>query len=794
MLTLDAVQDSLSKQMMIFPQEKIHVHTDRTMYVPGEKIWFKAYIVDAFTHLTPTYSHYAYFELINSDDSLVQRVMVTSDANGLFHGNIFLAEKVPEGDYTVRAYTRYMENLGEDYFYKKTVRIGSLGAPVSIPARRQTRYDYDVSFFPEGGNLIEGVENRVAFKALNREGASESISGTVVDNEGNPICEVTTVFAGMGSFGITPEMEKAYFLVCKNNNGQEKRFKLPPAQFTCTISTNYWRKRHYVQVKKAPSLTDKPLFLLVHCKGQVLCFTPWHYQSNDTYFSSEMLPAGVIQLLLLDEQMNPVSERLIFNKNEEQASLALLPDKPYYQRRERVTFDVNLTDMEGTPLAGHASVAVTDDRDITFDSLNTITADLLLSSELRGYIESPGYYLQNRIEAEYALDHLMMTHGWRRYEVSDALKGNFRKPESNYETVKEISGFLKSAVLGRPVINGEVLLTSTDGDLGMTESDSAGLFRFIYHFPENTSFIVRALNQKGKSDVELILNKEQFPKLKHAPVSLSLSSSFSDVTDKETQTLDFNKKADLRAQYDDDIRFLHLSEVVVSARKIDRKDEIRLSYPINASSEMTIYREDIESRNPPNVTNLIRSIPGATVLDNGIVVLRNNHLKPLMEQLPLVLIDGMEMPWPDDIFSVVSSPLESISVDQVESIDVFNGPNAAIFGFKGGNGVISITMRRGNPLADLIKFTPNVSSIIPAGYQKPVEFYSPKYETPEAQNLKIPDYRTTIFWKPDMIISTDGKASFDFYASDFPTTYSVVIEGVSNEGNIIRKVASIEVR
>ena len=109
------------EQMNVFPQEKIHLHTDRDFYVPGEKIWFKAYVTDAASLQSPTDSRYVYTELIDSNDSLVGRVMVRPE-NGMFHGYLFLSENVPEGNYTLRAYTRYMENSGDDYFFKKNIR------------------------------------------------------------------------------------------------------------------------------------------------------------------------------------------------------------------------------------------------------------------------------------------------------------------------------------------------------------------------------------------------------------------------------------------------------------------------------------------------------------------------------------------------------------------------------------------------------------------------------------------------------------------------------------------------
>jgi hypothetical protein len=161
-VTPDAVQDSIDQQLLVFQQEKIHLHTDRNQYVPGEKIRFKAYLVDALSHQGPSFSQYAYIELINASDSLLYRVMVSRDDNDLFQGFLFLSDFVPEGDYTLRAYTRFLENLGDDYFFKKPIRINNL-KPVANQIIKQTKTAFDVSFFPEGGYLTEGVLCKVAF-------------------------------------------------------------------------------------------------------------------------------------------------------------------------------------------------------------------------------------------------------------------------------------------------------------------------------------------------------------------------------------------------------------------------------------------------------------------------------------------------------------------------------------------------------------------------------------------------------------------------------------------------------
>ena len=775
MMTLDAIQDSIANQQELYPQEKIHLHTDRNMYVPGEKIWFRAYVVDALTHLSPTCSQYAYIELISSSGALVHRMMVSRDEYGLFHGNLFLSEILPEGDYTLRAYTRYMENLGDDYFFKKPIRINSLQADTKQRGLQSgTGNDYEISFFPEGGYLTEDAVCRVAFKALNINGASESFTGEIVDNNGNKILEVKTFHAGMGSFNFTPEAGTAYFLKCKNQGGQEKRFILPGAQKTYSITAVNRSKSIFAGINKSPDMPEQPLYLLVHCRGTVLYFASWDHGKRFISFSRDRLPSGILQFVLFDGQMNPVSERLVFNKNNDRVKLVFSQDKSFHQKRENVTAEIYVTDPEENPLAGYLSVAVTDDSDVSADTLHTITASLLLSSEIRGTVESPGYYLQDNAYSAFALDLLMLTNGWRRYDISEAVKGNYKLPEIEFEVLKEISGSVKKPLFGKFAAKSEVLIISSDGDFAQVETGSNGSFSLYAHYPDSTIFMVQAKNQKGQLHAELMLNQEKFPALKLAQKS-PLPSTFN--SKPSVDVSDFNKKARQRMQYDEDMRLIQLQEVVVSAKKIEKKDEARLSFWMNSSSDATIYREDIEKRNPLQVADMLYSVAGVRVTSDGNVFIRGSN------STPLILVDGFPM----DI------SLNDLIIHEIETIDIFKGPSAAIFGGRGSNGAISISLRQGTSYTPT---TPNINFVTyePLGYQKPVEFFSPKYDTPASINLALPDYRTTIFWKPDLLISEEGKASFDFYTSDSPTTYSVVIEGISNDGRIIRHVEKIEVK
>ena len=795
--SLTAIQDSINNQLKIFPQEKIHLHTDRDYYIPGEKIWFKAYITDAITHQYPTHSRYVYAELINSTDSLISRVMIRPDEHGLYHGHLFLSEVVPEGYYTLRAYTRYLANTHADYFFRKNIRIGKLAEETELQKakrtqKKQSKIDYEVSFFPEGGYILHGSFCKVAFKALNKNGTSACITGDIVDERDSVITSVNTFHAGMGSFYFFPEQNKKYFLKSKDIHGSAKRFELPTPvnsdAYLVNVSSNH--KMHFISIKKSSGAADKPLYVLIHCRGTAQYFASWDYKKGHIAFSKDKLPSGILQIVLFDPDMNPLSERLIFNKNEyfDQPKTVFTTDKASYQQREKVTAYISFPNEDPTLLKGNLSVAITDEKDITADTLNTILSSLLLSSELKGYIEYPGYYLQNNKKAEAALDLLMMTHGWRRYAIPEVIKGNLSYPEKPFEVSTTFSGKVKSLFLGKPIEKSEVTLLSSIGFFDQTETNENGEFRFAaFELPDSTTYFIQSLGKKGSSRVELLMDESPFPLLKYAPYTPVSAFQEKDAVETEEKAKDdFIKKAAQRAKYDESIRIIHLNEVEVTAKRIEKKDEARLKFWGNSSSDHTIYREKIEQRNPMYVSDMLTNVAGVVVSANGAISIRRGGL-------PLILIDGVPMEWPDELLSKYDSPLEHIPVNAIESIDVFKGPGAAVFGMRGANGAISITTRRGENTYNNGKSF-NYVSLSPLGYQKPVEFYSPQYETAGSKHAGNPDYRTTIFWKPDIIITEDSRSSFEFYTSDFPTTYSVVIEGLLSDGKIVRQVEKIEVK
>ncbi len=833
--TFEAIQDSLTVQLLYYPQEKLHLHTDRTMYVPGEKIWFKAYLVDAHSHQPITHSLYIYVELIDSTKTIKKRVMVRRTDDMTYYGHLEIPETIDRGVYTIRSYTRFMENLGEDYFFKKNVKIGE-NREIEENRRKNFTYgnkgsfegyvesfnrganikdDYHVSLLPEGGNLLVGVLCKVAFKAQNVNGYSEYITGEIVDEKGQSVCPVITKYAGMGSFLFAPEKNKKYSLKCKNAKGREKRFDLPSAVYTCSLSALFRNNSHFLTVEKSPDCPDQLLYLLIQSRGFPFYFHLWDNSQKFLSVPSSELPSGIIQFILFDSDMNPISERLVFNKSADYAEAILKTDRETYSRRELVKAELSLQDAAGAILEGNLSVSITDNKDTEPDSTNTILSSLLLSSELKGYIENPAYYLKDNPQSEYALDLLMLTHGWRRYNIPAVVKGKYERPKIIFEQSKGITGQVTSRVLKRPVKGSKVTFATNDGSYGILETDAEGRFKMYgLDYPDSTRIIFQAKNTNKKNNVNLDVDKEIYPKPVYAPNSPILRIVKNDHIETNNREDDFLQKAAQRARYDEEMRLIELGEVSVTAKKPDPV----LDYYLNAKPDYAVYKEDIEKTGQKNVDRLMMHIPGVVgSYVSGVYKFRLVGSK----YPPSVIIDGVhqnQFEW--------FSPFNNIkSVDDIKEIYVIGyrktnrfgiGPEtklgkelleefmydfnisgpSAIGGLDlwGDMGAIIINTFEGNAGTFLRRRHFNNVSVNPLGYQRPVEFYAPKYETPEAKNTGIPDYRTTIFWKPDITVPDAGKAYFDFYTSDFPTTYSVVIEGLSTNGKIVHQVAKIEVK
>lgn len=833
-------------QLSAYPQEKIYVQTDKGGYYPGETIWMRVHLVDAIFMKQANASRYVYVELINPAKHLVQRVKLRPDSTGCFYGQIQLDEEIGEGDYLLRAYTRFMRNAGEDYFFSKQLYISNpvsekvsvdinykaegdgvnaellfsakgrkeklmpgqcvvylggtekgdaktvtfkektgscsfKGKEVSkervfllqavIENRMYKRYfkipdienTFDVSFFPEGGYAPSSANTTIAFKALNTQGQSEEVKGQVFDDQHYLCAEFESTHLGMGSFKFSYEPGRKYYALCTNKEKVVKRFDLPePSDSAVSLKTVWEDDKLLVRVLKSPDFILPPqMQLIVHIRGVPIYVEPWDENKSCIGFEKDFFPAGIVHFLLVDKDRNILSERLVFSSQGNalvQTNIELNKEK--YQTREKINLSVHLTDENKAPLSGNFSLAVVDANGADIDSASNIISALLLTSEIKGYIEDPASYLrQDSKKTEAALDVLMMTQGWRRYDIPNLLKGKLTKPlQYPVELSEEISG--KAESVFSSLKEGDIsLLALKDSVEGMLLAKTDNEGRFVFknlEYCDGTRYIIQATsNSKFKKAFLEMDSIAGFPSLAAYQIINRKESIL-----KDTILLPSNKK---HLAFDG-MKTYHLSEVMVTARR--KVAAVTESPYYSVTSSRVITAKDIEGWHVSSTYELLRRLAGVTV-NGSDVRYRGNK--------PMLLLDNV--PTEDFDYSM-------LMIDDIQDIFINQGSTmGAIFGTMGSNGAIVINTKNGFVQKNSIN--PNIKVVKSLGYQQTVKFYSPVYSTEQEKNSSTPDYRTTILWNPNVQVDSTGTVNLSFYAADIPTTYRIILEGVSSLGHLI---------
>ena len=525
----DSIAYRFRRQLEVFPQEKIYVHTDRSSYQSGDTIWLRAHLVDASTHQSTTQSRYVYVELIDVDSKVLKRIKLRPDKNSVYHGYLPIHGEQPQGYYTLRAYTRFMENLPESYFFHSDIAISNphgrktSAEEINEDKKRKKkdtlsyRPPFHVSFFPEGGYLPTGVHWRVAFKAVGEDGWSEEVYGAVVESvTGDTVATLTSAHRGMGQFMMTAEKGKRYVARVLNHKNRYLEFELPQSEDDVPMLAAYWVKNRLGVTLSHPD--REGLRLVMHTRGQVFYNEQWNPASPILFMNKQQLPGGVIQLLLIDDADNVLSERLIFNRSEEELKTTLTTDKTEYGRRERVNVETLLDRMvEDSLQLGNFSASVCLSEDEGTTAAPDINTYLLLTSEVKGNIElAETYFKENDKKSEQQLDLLMLTQGWRRYDLSKVLAGKLEQPETPHEIGQEIYGEVVSEFNDKPFNSAPILLTIPKYRFyEEKKTDSLGRFSFTHlEFPDSTKFILRGLSHKKKSkDVLTKIAETTFPEV-----------------------------------------------------------------------------------------------------------------------------------------------------------------------------------------------------------------------------------------------------------------------------------------
>ena len=417
-------------------QEKLFIHSDKELYVAGDILWFKVYYVEGTTLEPMNMSKLAYVEVINSNNEPVQQGKIALE-KGTGVGSFYLPAALPTGNYSLRGYTNWMKNFDASLFFEKKITIiNTLKAPDATPAKDSLVVVAD--FFPEGGNLVNGLTSRVGFQVYNNKGSVNDCRGVIMNENNDSITSFVPLKFGLGSFNFTPQEGHTYRAVIVSADGSITTRRLPqilPAGYVMNV-TDAGNQQFKVTVSAKRSQTNTEELLLTAHKRQVLAVAEKAFLTGNEnavfLVDKSRLKKGINTLTLFNGNGQPVAERLVFLAPPSAVSMTITPDQSTYGNRKPIKLDIGST-SKLDPLDMSVAVYYTDN--LQAGQSTKISDYMWLVSDLTGIVESPEYYFSNDPSVPEATENLLLTHGWRRFKWENVLQDQQAfikyKPEIN---------------------------------------------------------------------------------------------------------------------------------------------------------------------------------------------------------------------------------------------------------------------------------------------------------------------------------------------------------------------------
>jgi len=750
-------------------QEKLYVHTDKDFYLAGEICWFKVYAVDAGTHRPLDMSKVAYLEWLDKDNKPVLQAKTGLDG-GSGDGSLYLPLTVRTGNYKLRAYTSWMKNYGAEGYFEKTVTIINTRKDAGVPAV-PVAPQYSVSYFPEGGNLVEDLPVRMAFRVTDQYGQGIECTGVITEDEQDTLARANPLHFGIGSFTYTPRAGHHYRSIFRLPDGTAFNSLLPAAEKQGTVMTVLAEGKDHWRVELRSTTAAGAVYLLADTRQSVKQALATTLQNGkaDFLLDRDSLGEGVSHLTVFDASRQPICERLVFRQPSRQLHITVDPDKGGYGLREKVGLSLSTEDGARHPVAADCSLSV-----FLVDSLQPVCDQhilpyLLLASDLKGRIESPGYYFDHP-EDETAMDNLLMTHGWRRFRWTDVLRHTepaFQYPLEFNGSI--ISGRMIDSRTGGPAQKMILAYCSVPGtrtQFSVARSDDYGHVQFEMKDLYGSQELILQTNP-ADSQYRLEINNpfsEEYAKDPLGPYVMPQGLSQS-LADRNIATQVLNRYGGLRLKqfrvpiadtgaffYRPDYSYLLDNYVRFTTMEEVLREYVTMIY--------------VKRRNGHWHLPIFNMSYAATVFDND----------------PLILLDGVPVFDIDKLMAL--DPLKMRKLETVQRRYFLGGANF--------EGVMNWTSYKGD-LAGYI-LDPRAVVVDYGGLELQREFYSPSYATPEDAGSHLPDFRNVLYWTPSAATDAKGKKPFTFYTSDVPGKYVVVAEGLAADGTPGTGVAHFEVK
>ncbi|MBE9664308.1 carboxypeptidase-like regulatory domain-containing protein [Mucilaginibacter myungsuensis] len=677
---------------------------------------------------------------------------------------------------------------------------------IKIPLVINRDAKIDLQFMPEGGKLVAGIPSVVGFKALGEDGNSIDIKASIIDSKGTKVADIVSFYKGMGSFTITPEGGQTYMVKLIGGRSNNKTYNLPAVNLIgMAMHVDAPEGPDAIKVNiKGSNNTIGEYYLTGLSAGRICYAEKVDLNNKEISIDKMTFPTGITRLTLFNG-MPPVAERLIYIDHKDRLDIRITPNKTTYQKRDSVSLDIEVKDSGGIPVQGSFSLAVTDNTQVKPDTMGNfnITTNLLLRSELKGNIETPGYYVDRKDpKAWQALNNLLLTQGWTNYNWADVFTPT-TQPKFAMEKDLSITGTLVN-VLNKPVADALVILSSQKPQYTATAfTDTAGRYSFK-NLPQTDSaaFFLQGNTKSGKnmSFGAVNVNRVELPSV---PV-MYRNPIMPWFVNSDTTQLNLVKRLSQKANFTDmDGEGTMLRNVNIRTAKAIKNSQNPYG---PGMSDMSFDEQDVKESAVMNLWQLLRQkMPGLICYGYRFIDQSGRRI-PLLRwgnfyingAPPTAIIPpGFDLNIDGNVLSTQagesdSELLKSVPAAVIKGIEVIYSTKFTNRSVQVGGGLAKpgyrdyqyakIEITTNNGVGWYRKNSPGRAVYRPLPVMHPKEFYRPKYTA--KGSVSEPDYRSTIHWEPQIYTDFNGKARVTFYTSDLPNNYTIDIQGMTPEGEL----------
>jgi len=765
-----------------FQQEKIHIHFDKSVYNKGETIWFKAYLMagSESSNLSKT----IYTDWYDAKGKLIAHHLYPvfgSSAKGQFD----IPEIYPQSILHIRAYTKWMLNFDSSFLFEKDIVVNQPNPKENTLVLPKT----ELYLFPEGGELVNGMNAKIAFLATNQNGIPVSVKGAIKNSKDEILDSFFTEHAGMGSFAIDKiNAAENYYVSWMDENGEPGFNHLPAIKKTgAIIQVQAIKNKVMVGIQRSDPGTEslKTLYLLAHMNQQVLLKSKINLETKNailTEINTADYPTGILQLTLFNAAWQPVAERIVFvNNHQYQFSANIKTIAKSVARREKNIIEIDVPDSA----FANMSVSVTDAG--LFQEKNTIISQFLLSADLKGKITDPSSYFENEEDSsKHFLDLVMLTHGWRRFKWDDIAEAKL--PVINFPIDNdyiEIGGTVKGkAFRDLEVKDFITLIIAKDSSkqIVAVPIDQGGFFSksgFLFTDTVQVFYQFKQKDLANKTRINFTSNVISANIFFITSINNSAFKQFDSAKYKREQFFIEEEKRLEKIRSTATLKDVTVHSFLKPKTALDIADE---KYTQGAFSFEAKYRGDII--NDPTAFTYLDIFKYMQVRVAGLNIFSAQNGTASQATYSVALRNGTPAFFLDENYlDPRSNPIgtiTSIPMSEIAYIKIFYPPFVAAPG-GGPNGAIVVYTRKGDEKP--INYNAFAEKKLLAGYTKYKEFFSPNYSD-SVKNF-APDTRATLYWNPFVLTNAKNpKVQLEFYNNDISKRLRVVLEGINADGKL----------